>query len=109
MNVRTILAANKDAAETAVKLELLRSGWGDDFEVEMRRAIKAISANPRMYARTEDGPTEPENREYYIGRFEYRVIYPIWRDEAVVVAVIHARHRPGSWVERLTDLEQAEE
>ncbi|MCE9562438.1 MAG: type II toxin-antitoxin system RelE/ParE family toxin [Planctomycetes bacterium] len=61
-------------------------------------------STPQMYPRTEDGPEEPENREYFIARFEYRVIYAIWRDEAVIVAVIHARHRPNSWQGRLTEL-----
>lgn len=71
----------------------------------MRQAVTAIEANPRMYAHTEVGPDEPENREYFIARFEYRVIYAIWKDEAVIVAVIHARRRAGSWRGRLTELE----
>ena len=109
MNVRPLHAASEDAADAAAQLELFRAGWGDDFESEMRRAVASISANPRMYPRTEDGPDEPENREYYIVRFQYRVIYAIWKDEAVIVAVIHARRTPSIWINRLTDIDTLEE
>ena len=66
--------------------------------------MESIGANPRTYPRTEDGPDEPENREYYIARFKYRVIYAIWMDEAVIVAVLDARRQPGSWRDRLTNI-----
>jgi len=105
MKVRFIPAARQDASDAAAALDSFRSGWGDAIEAELRRSVTAIGTNPRMYARTEDGPDEPENREYFIARFEYRVIYAIWRDEAVIVAVIHARHRPSSWQGRLTELD----
>jgi plasmid stabilization system protein ParE len=105
MNVRLLPAASEDAADAAAGLELLRAGWGDDFETLMRQAVAAITANPQLYPRTGDGPDEPENREYFIARFEFRVIYVIWKGEAVIVAVIHARQRPNRWQHRLTELD----
>ncbi len=105
MNVRTLPAAEDDATSAGDQLDEMRVGWGAAFAVEVEHAVAAIGANPRMYARTEDGPDEPENREYFIARFEYRVIYAIWKDEAVIVAVIHARRRAGSWRGRLTELD----
>jgi plasmid stabilization system protein ParE len=105
MNVRQLPAATADAADAAADLELRRTGWGDDFETLMRQAVSAIGATPQLYPRTEDGPDEPENREYFIARFEYRVIYAIWKGEAVLVAVIHARRQPSRWQHRLTELD----
>jgi hypothetical protein len=98
-------AAEADARETGDELEELRSGWGGLFAIELGRAVTSIAANPQMYSRTEDGPDFPENREYFIARFEYRVIYAIWKDEAVIVAVIHACRRAGVWRDRLTELD----
>jgi len=98
-------AAQDDARAIRDRLNTQPYGVGSKFTADMRQAVTAIGANPRMYARTEDGPDEPENREYFITRFEYRVDYAIWRDEAVIVAVIHARHRPNSWQGRLTELD----
>ncbi len=103
MNVRTIPAASDDVVEAIAWVER-QLGSGDALDAEFKRAVVSIAANPRMYARTEDGPDEPENREYFIARFEYRVIYAIWKEEAVIVAVIHARRRAGSWRGRLTEL-----
>lgn len=105
MNVRFLPAALSDAADSAAYLERRRAGMGDDFEAEVRRAVAAIGANPRLYARTEDGPDEPENREFFIARFNYRVIFAPWKGEAVIVAVIDARRRPHAWVGRFTELD----
>jgi len=102
-------AAREDAHRAGDKLEDARVGYGDRFADEVGRAVSLIGANPRMFARTEDGPEEPENREYFINRFEYRVIYAIWKDEAVIVAVRHASRRPGVWISRLADIDPPEE
>ncbi len=105
MNVRVLPAAQEDARAIRDRLDIQPYGVGSKFAADMRQAITAIGANPQMYSRTDNGPDEPENREYYIARFEYRVIYAIWKGEAVIVAVIHARNRPRSWQGRLTELD----
>ena len=104
MNVRFLSAAQADAADAAVYFERQRVFLGDAFEAEVRRAVTSIGANPRIYPRTEDGPDEPENREFFIARFKHRVIYAILKDEAVIVAVLDGRRQPGSWRDRLTDI-----
>ena len=109
MNVRLSRAAGEDVVEIVARLERRRAGWGDDFEALMRQAVLAIGTNPRLYGRTTDGPDEPENRDYFIARFEYRVLYVIWNEEAVIVAVRHARQRPGSWVTRIPDVTNHED
>jgi plasmid stabilization system protein ParE len=103
MNHRHLDAALHDAVEATDWIET-HLGKGDAFNAAYRRAVAAIAANPRMYPRTEDGPDEPENREFYIARFEYRVIYAFWQDELVIVAVLHASRRPGLWTPRLDDI-----
>ena len=105
MTVRVLPAAQDDARTIRDRLQTQPFGDSSKFAADMRLAIAAIKATPQMYPRTEDVPDEPENREYFIERFQYRVIYAIWHNEAVIVAVIHARHRPGSWQGRLTELD----
>ena len=105
MKVRLLPTAGADATDAAEDVERLRAGWGDEFDAEFRRAVAAIGSQPRLYSRTEDGPEEPETREFFITRFEYRVIYAIWKDEAVIVTVRHARKRPTPWHTRLSDLD----
>jgi hypothetical protein len=103
MTVRVEPGAQQDVRRAATRLESERRGFGNAFAREFGKALAAIGANPRMYGRTEDGPDEPENREYYIERFEYRVIYLVVNDEPVVVSLTHARKPPGSWLHRLPD------
>jgi plasmid stabilization system protein ParE len=105
VNVRMLPAAEEDAREAGDGLDLNRDGWGAAFAAEIGRAVAAITANPQLYPRTEDGPDFPENREYFIARFEYRVVYAIWKGEAVIVAVTHARRRSGAWRDRLNELD----
>jgi plasmid stabilization system protein ParE len=68
------------------------------------RAAARIGEFPRGQPRTEDGPEEPETREFFIARFEIRVIYAIWKDEAVILALVHARMKPSRWLHRLAEL-----
>ncbi|MFO0806463.1 MAG: hypothetical protein U0791_25440 [Gemmataceae bacterium] len=104
MKTRFLRSAKEDVAIIGVKLDSFREGWADVFESELLRAVSTIGDYPRLQPRTEDGPEEPENREYFISRFEIRIIYAIWMNEAVIVALIHARQKPGRWRHRLTEL-----
>lgn len=105
MNVRLIEAAQDDARAIRDRLDTQPYQPGARFAADMRQALAAIGANPHMYPRPEDGPDQPETREFYIARFEYRVVYAIWKDEAVIVAVLHARARNRAWHGRLSELD----
>lgn len=105
MNLRFLPSAKLDAIQITDDLERMRSGWGEAFEEELRNALQAIASTPRSHPRTEDGPREPEIREYYIGRFELRVIFAFWNEELVLLAIIHAKRKPARWQHRLSELE----
>ncbi len=104
MNVRYLDAALADVQRAGRKLDRARRGVGGRFVTAFHRAAGRIAAMPRGYPHTEDGPDEPENREVYLARFRYRVVYAIWQDEAVIVAVVHASQEPAAWVDRLDEL-----
>ena len=104
MNVRILDAARADLRRAARRLDDARRGVGGRFVTTFDRALGRIGAMPQGYPRTEDGPLEPENREVYLARYRYRVVYAIWQDEAVIVAVVHASQEPAAWVDRLDEL-----
>jgi hypothetical protein len=108
MKVRSLPAAGADPRSASDYVDQQR-GLGGQFAAEFRLAVAKIRASPPMYLRTEDGPDEPENREYCMSRFKYRVIYALWKDEAVIVAVIHARRRRGALLSRLIELDSPTE
>lgn len=102
MTIRLSDDAMFDALAAEKWLDSERAGSGGQFIALFTSALEKIAGQPLWYARTEDGPQQPETREYFIARFEYRVIYTIESDHDIeVLAVVHVRQRPGSWVRRL--------
>jgi plasmid stabilization system protein ParE len=102
MRVRVSDSAELDAQAVERRLESEHPGYGTQFTDLFEQALRAVEASPQMYGRTEDGPDDVETREFYIQRFEYRVIYGFVSDDlAEVIAVVHARQRPGAWVRRI--------
>jgi plasmid stabilization system protein ParE len=98
---RILYEARQDVLEAEARLEREHPGYGTVFTDEFVAAVRSVLDQPRMYPQTEDGPRNVETREYFIQRFEYRVIYAIDREEVVFLAVYHARSRPGAWRRRL--------
>ena len=68
---------------------------------EFARAAKAIAANPRQYSPVDDDIPGLEVREFFIERFEQRVIYLVSENRVLVVAVVHVSRRWGSWHRQL--------
>ena len=71
--------------------------YGAAFENEVEVAIARLAGMPRLYPLVADGVPDREIREYYIERFQQRVIYLITGDDVLVVAIVHASRREGSW------------
>jgi len=71
--------------------------YGAAVKAEFTRAARAIRRNPRMYSLVEDGVPDREFREYFIGRFEQRVIYEVKSETVLIVAVVHASSSEGFW------------
>jgi hypothetical protein len=59
---------------------------------------------PRKYEHP-NLPAEPEVRKLQLHRFsEYGLVYSIVNDTFWIVAVAHAKRRPGYWTDRLKRL-----
>ncbi len=70
---------------------------GGALLAEIEAAFGRIAAMPRLYSPVEDGVPGYEFREYFIERFQQRVIYLMNGDDVLVVAVVHATRREGAW------------
>ena len=108
MNYRITSGTMADALAAEDRLDGEQAGFGPAFAALFRAAVEAVVAAPRQYSPTEDGPDGVEAREFFIRRFEYRLIYGFDADEIVFLALVHARRRSGSWVRRLSDLHNPE-
>ncbi len=101
MNHRLHPLFESDVIEAEEWLMDRSTRWATDFDNYVKAGLNAIILEPRFFPRTEDGPRRIETREYYINRFEYRLIYALEPDELIVLALVHARSKPGSWTKRL--------
>lgn len=71
--------------------------YGAEFENEFEQAVTRIGENPRLHSLVEDGMPGREIREYFIERFQQRVIYLMRGEDVLVFAVVHASRREGAW------------
>lgn len=89
--------ATADVIAASAAYDRKPGGYGKAFEEEVDAAFDRITQAPRLYPLVEDGVPGLEIREFFIKRFDQRVIYLVTGDDAFVVAVVHASRHEGSW------------
>ena len=65
------------------------------FRNEFDRAVSAIAESPEVWP-----PYVHETRRYLFRRFPFFVVYRLTAEDIEIVAVAHARRRPGYWRDR---------
>ena len=98
-----LLAASAEMTEAAAWYDARVSGLGDRFLVEAEAAFARIDETPLegppwTHRRLPDGV-----RRMFLRSFPYSAVY-ILEPRPVVVAVAHARRRPGYWAKRLGEI-----
>jgi len=98
-----LLAASAEMTEAATWYDARVSGLGDRFLVETEAAFARIDETPFegppwTHRRLPDGV-----RRMFLRSFPYSTVY-ILEPRVVVVAVAHARRRPGYWAKRLGEI-----
>lgn len=58
-------------------------------------ALATVAANPKRFA-TIDGV----HRECRVNRFPFRIVYRLVENRVLIVAIAHAKRRPGYWRDR---------
>ncbi len=66
----------------------------EGFDAEFDKAL-TISADPNRFPRCDD-----RHRFYLMDRYPYQVIYREEANEILIVAIAHAKRRPGYWAGR---------
>ena len=69
---------------------------GERFDAEIQRLVREISRDPRRFFHVHPPAQRALSRE-----FPYSVVYLEQSDRVWVVAVMHAKRRPGYWKKRL--------
>lgn len=68
---------------------------GIGFDAEVEAAESAIAEHPEAWPLFDH-----ETRRYLLRRYPFSIVYRIGVDRIVIVAVAHARRRPGYWKHR---------
>src|SRR5262245_43327283 len=66
-----------------------------DFESAFDKALHEIVDAPDRWH-----PVDKRHRTHLLERFPYQIIYRVIAGSIVVIAVAHARRRPGYWKDR---------
>jgi toxin ParE1/3/4 len=72
-------------------------GRGDRFVAAVDVGLRSIAEHPERYSLLQ----EPDIRSVKVKRFPYRVVYVVVGEDVDVIAVAHAKRRPGYWRRRL--------
>lgn len=88
--------AEQEFVEAAAYYERNVTGLGERFGSEVRHAIERLLEYPELGV-----PMDVDLRRLMLTRFPYFLIYSFTTDLLRVVAVAHARRRPGYWQSRV--------
>jgi toxin ParE1/3/4 len=95
--VRIRPEAEAEASRAAAWYESRRPGLGADFMATLDRAIHTIQDSPEASPLWRPG--HPYHK-HVLRRFPYVVFYKASPVDIEIVAIAHAKRRPGYWVER---------
>jgi toxin ParE1/3/4 len=87
--------AEAEMVAAAEFYEAKSAGLGIDFIAEVERATRALVTYARIGHRF-----SRRLRRILVQRFPYGLLYRVETERIVVVAVAHARRRPGYWRHR---------
>ncbi|MDR2984252.1 MAG: type II toxin-antitoxin system RelE/ParE family toxin [Nocardiopsaceae bacterium] len=77
-------------------------GVGGRFAESVRAAVDAAVDDPDAWAKWPGWHGHPVVRSKGVAGFPYHVVYYVEDDLLTVIAVAHAKRRPGYWRDRVT-------
>jgi plasmid stabilization system protein ParE len=95
MKTRFSLAAEHDLSEAAAYYEQQFPGLSGRFLDEVEAALKRIAAFPEAWQKLSEN-----SRRCRLQRFPYGLIYSLYDDHILIVAIGHLHREPGHWREQ---------
>ncbi len=78
-----------------------RAGLGDELLAELESILPIIGSRPRSFPRLVTKSPAYEIRRALLPRFPYAIVFLVRAEELRVLAVAHAKRRPGYWLGRV--------
>ena len=95
--LRILPAAEEELAEAAAWYETKRTGLGVELIAAVDRAFEEIAEAPLACGLWRD---DRPYRRKVLARFPYVIFFRVEGDAVVIMAVAHAKRRPGYWTQR---------
>lgn len=89
--------ASEELAEAVQWYEARCRGLGREFFDTVVQAIEGLPANPEIGTPLS---ADRRTRRLLLARFPYAIVYRLSPSEMIIVAVAHAKRRPGYWRRR---------
>ena len=99
--VRLSREAVAELAEAAQWYAARRSRLEVEFLSEVERVLPLIGTSPASFPRLLDLPVDLVVRRALLPRFPYAIVFMDLGTETRVLAVAHAKRRPGYWLNRV--------
>jgi plasmid stabilization system protein ParE len=90
-----------ELAAAVLWYEARRQGLGTEFLDEVQATLPLVAERPRSFPRLQDVDATLEIRRALLARFPYALVFLVREDEVRVLAVAHAKRRPGYWLSRV--------
>lgn len=96
MKLRFLTVTEDEQTEAAAYYESQRIGLGSDFVEELERTVGRILEHPNAWS-----PGSRRTRSCHMKRFPYSVIYRVYDEEILVIALQHQSREPRTWEHRV--------
>jgi toxin ParE1/3/4 len=90
-----------ELAEAVLWYENRRPGLGKELLDEVELVLPLLGSRPRSFPRLQDVDSTLEIRRALLARFPYALVFLARDEEVRVLAVAHAKRRPGYWLSRV--------
>jgi toxin ParE1/3/4 len=100
-DVRLSEEAIDELLEAAVWYRARRPGLESQFLTEVDRLLPLFGSSPASFPRLLDLPEDLVIRRALLPRFPYAVVFMDLGEHIRVLAVAHAKRRPGYWLDRV--------
>ena len=87
--------AETEIEEATIWYEQRRTGLGLEFVAALDRSMLDIGENPKRFP-----VWTPPWRRAILRRFPFVIFFEVEKNQVVIMAVAHAKRRPGYWVAR---------
>lgn len=93
--------AEDEVAEAAFWYEAQRKGLAARFLAEVHAVVDLIPGRPKSFPRLMDPVPDLEIRRALLRHFPYAIVFIELEREIRILAVCHAKRRPGYWIDRV--------